>query len=183
MSAQMDRTRLAYPEWKRAHVALQACAPYRRNLLTGRYEYVSPVVEECTGFSADEMYAMPSEAWLARIHPEDRHRVHEEIGRLAAGRGTLIEYRFQHKDGQYRWMAQRVDVQPGLDGSSLHCVGFLRRLERAECVGQAVAVAHWPSRVRTGRSGYRAPVPGWNDVPLPLAPGSVRSESQRCAVY
>ncbi len=118
---------------RRSPEALQECAAYRQNLATGQFEYVSPVVEQLTGFSADEMYAMPPDAWLARIHPADRPRVRGGIERGVSGGCGVIAYRFQHKDGKFRWLAQWVDLEPRFDGSLFHCVGFLRRLDTAAC--------------------------------------------------
>ncbi len=133
MSSQVDGSGLKIPDRRGGLLELRGCAPYRRNLHTGQFEYVSPVVEELTGFSAEETYAMPPEEWLARIHPEDRRKLRRKIERPAARGRAVIEYRFRHKDGEFRWIAQRVDVEPEFGGPPLHCIGFLRRRELTAC--------------------------------------------------
>jgi PAS domain S-box-containing protein len=107
---------------------LARCAAYRQNLRTGRYEYVSPMIEETVGFSADEVYGMTAELWLARVHPGDRPRVHAELMRIAAGGSSKLEYRFRHKDGRYCWVADRADVLPEPEEFQVHRVGILRLL-------------------------------------------------------
>ncbi len=133
MSSQMNGSNPKNPARRRALLTLEECAAYRRNLHTGQFEYVSPVVEELTGFSDAEMYAMPPDEWLARIHPEDRRKLYREINRAATNGCTFVQYRFRHKGGKFRWIVQRLDVVPEFGGPPHHCVGFLRRPECAGC--------------------------------------------------
>ena len=129
MNSRMDDMTGDNPERMRADVALRECAAYRWNLRMKRYEYVSPVIAEVTGFSAEEVYAMSPEDWLARIHPEDRLNSSFDIARITSGGRSVMEYRFQHKNGQYRWMADRADVSPETEESPRCVVGFWRKLE------------------------------------------------------
>jgi PAS domain S-box-containing protein len=129
MSNRLNGGVVEAPAHLRPHAVLRECAAYRRNLETGTYEYVSPMIEAVTGFSADEMYAMTPTDWLTRIHPEDCPRLVREAERLAAGDRVVLEYRFRHKDGQYHRMAERADIQPEPDGRPRRSVGFLRSLE------------------------------------------------------
>jgi PAS domain S-box-containing protein len=128
MSARVNGGAMGAPARPRPHAVLRECAAYRRNLQTGTYEYVSPVIEAVTGFSADEMYTMTPADWLNRIHPEDCLRLVFEVERLTAGGRAVLEYRFQHKDGRYRWVAERADIQPEPDGLPRRSVGFIRSL-------------------------------------------------------
>ncbi len=123
-------------------------AAYRWNLQTGHYDYMSPVIEQIIGLSAEEMCALSLDENLARIHPEDRVQVAYELTRSLAGGRSILEYRFQHRDGQYRWVADHIDVLTDSEGWPLARVGFLRDiterklLEEAWCEG--AAVGRWP---------------------------------------
>ncbi len=127
-------------------------AAYRWNLQTGHYDYMSPVIEQVIGLSAEEMCALSLDENLARIHPEDRIQVAYELTRTLAGGRSILEYRFQHKDGQYRWVADHIDVLTDPEGRPLACIGFLRDiterklLEEAWCEGTAVVARRpkWP---------------------------------------
>ncbi|HYR10863.1 MAG TPA: EAL domain-containing protein [Longimicrobium sp.] len=67
--------------------------------------YFSPRWKEIVG---GEMGADPA-AWFARIHPEDRQRVHAELLKPAQPSGNHFqsEHRILHADGGYRWVLVR----------------------------------------------------------------------------
>jgi PAS domain S-box-containing protein len=48
---------------------------------------------------------VPTEGWIAFVHPEDRERARERFGQCVAERGTYVdEFRMQRFDGEYRWV-------------------------------------------------------------------------------
>jgi PAS domain S-box-containing protein len=103
-------------------------AAYRRDLRRDLYEYLSPVIEQIVGFSSREMNKLPVEQVLARIHPDDMERVRRELAEAeATGMGT-IEYRFQCKDGTYRWLADYFVVQKDEEGRPLYYNGSVRNI-------------------------------------------------------
>jgi PAS domain S-box-containing protein len=64
--------------------------------------------------------------WINHIHPEDRHRVLAGLNQFVA-RGSHTyehEYRFQHKDGDYRWMHDALRIVPDAAGEPLEIVGY-----------------------------------------------------------
>jgi len=66
-------------------------------------DYVSPKVEQVTGYSAAVWLATPG-LWLARVHPEDRLRVLQAQQQLREEGQLEYEYRFLHADGRCRWI-------------------------------------------------------------------------------
>ncbi len=103
-------------------------AAYRRDLRQDRYEYVSPVVEQIIGFSPEEIKELTKEQVFASVHPEDAQRVRRELGEAeTTGMGT-IEYRFQCKDGAYRWLADYFVVQKDEEGRPLYYNGSIRNI-------------------------------------------------------
>jgi PAS domain S-box-containing protein len=108
-------------------------AAYRRNLQSDRYDYVSPVIEQITGLSAEEINEMGIDEVLDRIHRDDRSPVASEIEHsIDAGWGTL-EYRFRCKDGQYRWLSDRFTIIRDKEGRPRFRSGTVRDItERKE---------------------------------------------------
>ncbi len=101
-------------------------AAYRRNLLTDRYEYVGPEIEELIGYTSEEMSAMSLDDLHEHVHPDDRQRTAERIEQvLRDGRG-MLEYRFRSKDGEYRWLADSISMFADEEGPPLYYVGIVR---------------------------------------------------------
>ncbi len=101
---------------------------YRRDLRHDRYEYLSPVIEQMTGFSPEEMNELTKEQVLVRVHPEDVERVRHELNEAErTGTGT-IEYRFQCKDGTYCWLADYFVVQKDEEGRPRYYSGSVRNI-------------------------------------------------------
>lgn len=70
-----------------------------------RTVYVSPRVEAVWGMTAEALYADP-QAWMKRLHPDDRTRV---LATLEASRegDYEIEYRIVRPGGEIRWVRDR----------------------------------------------------------------------------
>ena len=82
---------------------------YRRNALSGTYEYVSPIIKKIVGYTQEEMVNMTVSELLDKIHSEDLPRLRTLI-RGATQNDEVsyeFEYRFLCKDGNYRWLVDR----------------------------------------------------------------------------
>ena len=84
--------------------------------------FVSENVSKAFGYEAAEVLETPH-FWHDHIHPEDRPGVVAKLATLATEGQQSLEYRFQHKDGSYRWL--RDDARLLRDGSrrALEIVG------------------------------------------------------------
>lgn len=80
------------------------------DLIQHKY-YYSPRWKGMIGFADDEL-ANTYETWEARLHPEDRERVLQRVDECLSGRShsAELEFRFQHKDGSFRWVLSRGAV-------------------------------------------------------------------------
>ena len=67
-----------------------------------RCTFVSRNLLATIGYAPEEMIADP-EFWLARLHPEDRAPVLAHFPPEGVPESGVIEYRFRHADGSYRW--------------------------------------------------------------------------------
>ncbi len=88
--------------------------------------FFSPMWRKMRGIGLDEKVDPSREAWLERIHPDDRKHIIEETGRQNAGElaQNSFEYRERHRDGHYMWILSRgrpVEWMP--DGSVARIIG------------------------------------------------------------
>jgi len=66
--------------------------------------YVSPQIQEITGYSASEWLADPT-FWLKQVHPEDVDRVLKEIRTTNQSLTDFnLDYRVLHRDGHIVWL-------------------------------------------------------------------------------
>ena len=99
---------------------------YRRNLLTDQYDYISPASTQVVGFTPEEMAGMSIDDLFQRIHPDDVELVMEALRQSEQeGKGRL-SYRFLHKNGQYRWLADYLTVIKDESGKPLYRGGITR---------------------------------------------------------
>jgi PAS domain S-box-containing protein len=85
---------------------------YKRNLQTNSYEYLSPVFARISGYTQEEMNAMPLDFVINLFHPEDVTETMRAITNALNNPSDeyQVNYRFKHKDGQYRWFHDKFTV-------------------------------------------------------------------------
>lgn len=118
-------------------------AIYRRNLLTGCYDYFSPSVERLTGFRPEELIGCSVVHTLDRIHPDDREQARQivqQAEREAAASG-YAEYRYLHRDGTYRWFADQFKVVRDPATQQLYWIGAVRDITERKLAQEAAAAA------------------------------------------
>jgi PAS domain S-box-containing protein len=72
----------------------------------GKFQYVSPLFEEISGYTSDELVGTYS---LGYVHPEDREVVREKVIESLKGRSSSpYEFRFMRKDGEPIWILEKV---------------------------------------------------------------------------
>lgn len=76
------------------------------------------------GYSAGEIGGDPEE-WFGRIHPGDRRRAKNELCRHLSGSTDHLvsEYRMRHRDGSWRWFANRGSAARDEEGKPIRLVG------------------------------------------------------------
>ncbi|MCB2310912.1 PAS domain-containing protein [Clostridium tagluense] len=92
-------------------------ASYRRNVVTDKYDYMSPVFERLTGYTLEEILVMNENTVFKKIHPDDSddviQRIKEASTKNGASETIAIEYRFLCKNGEYRWFLDRFTSVKG----------------------------------------------------------------------
>ena len=87
--------------------------------------YISPRVEELTGYTPDEWCA-DLNIWIKSIHPEDQGRIAERDQRThESGERFQEEYRFIRRDGRVIWIKEDTNLIRDRDGNRLYWQGLL----------------------------------------------------------
>jgi diguanylate cyclase (GGDEF)-like protein/PAS domain S-box-containing protein len=111
----------------RWHYALEAARQgvWDHDARTGRMFY-SPMWRTMRGIPQDEVIDDRQEAWVERLHPDDRERIRSTVSRQNLGDDgyDILEYRERHRDGHYIWILSRgKPVEWDAEGNVLRTVG------------------------------------------------------------
>lgn len=85
--------------------------------------YVSPNVRDHLGYDAADFTDRPG-FWASRIHPDDRERILAGLAAIRDATTHTHEYRFQHKDGGWRWVRADMRVIRDAGGAPQELVGY-----------------------------------------------------------
>lgn len=116
-------------------------ALYRLNLLTGRYEYISPAFERVVGRSAEEMGSQAAEEAMGWIHPDDLPMVAAGLACLEETGSAEVEYRLRDRDGRYRWISNHLSLVRDESGRPLYRDGVVRDVTAQKGAEQALAAS------------------------------------------
>jgi PAS domain S-box-containing protein len=84
---------------------------YRRDLRSDRFVYLSPAARRVLGASVEFLAEMPTDAFIDRIHPDDRELVRTALRDAAESGSAGLEYRFRDDAGSFRWLCDTFTVQ------------------------------------------------------------------------
>jgi PAS domain S-box-containing protein len=90
--------------------------------------WVSDNVTEMTGYTVDE-YCTEG-LWFSRLHPDDVDQLISSMEGMQPGTVYESEYRWQHKDGHYLWLADRGRLLRGQGDELELCGAALETTER-----------------------------------------------------
>ncbi len=97
-----------------------------------RLSYLSANIERLTGFSATHFLQHPATA-SERLHPDDQARVREHLRRAASDGAELnLQYRWRHRDGQYRWIEDRATINRNPMTGKTELVGNWRDISQSK---------------------------------------------------
>jgi PAS domain S-box-containing protein len=92
---------------------------------------------EMLKYEANEFVGNPK-FWADHIHPEDRPRVFADLPRVFEHGYYTHEYRFQEKDGTYRWMHDELRLLRDGKGNPIEIVGYWIDITRRKQAQEAL---------------------------------------------
>jgi two-component system phosphate regulon sensor histidine kinase PhoR len=114
--------------------ALPVVAWLTQQLPDGETLYVSPAIEELTGYEGSDWHSR-LDVYSSHVHPDDRERVLEELEQVQDGTPLRIEYRLLARDGRIVWVREESTTVRDATGDPQYVQTFLRDIgerKRAE---------------------------------------------------
>jgi PAS domain S-box-containing protein len=111
---------------------------YRINLVTGKFEFISPSVETIMGYSQDEIMALDPTASLALVHPGDIDILLDAQAQSDKTGNGIAEYRQRTKNGEYRWLSNHMSIIKNNTGVPLYRDGNIRDITEHRRVEEAI---------------------------------------------
>ncbi|NLG49365.1 MAG: PAS domain S-box protein [Chloroflexi bacterium] len=115
------------------------------DLRTNELAYANPSISAITGFSPEEIHDIGAEGVIGRVHPDDRpyyltcmRELLEAVRSTRTPQGQELEYRWLHKDGDYRWFHNSRTVLLDEQGQLLAMVGTFRNVTARKNTEQAL---------------------------------------------
>jgi len=84
--------------------------------------WLSGQIEKISGFTAEHFTGNPG-FWESRLHPEDRAHVLRVLGNIFDEKLIMVEYRWQHADGRYRWFEDNAILVRDGNGDPKEIIG------------------------------------------------------------
>lgn len=136
----------------------------------GNYKalFVSENVKLQLGYEPREFVQDP-EFWAKHIHPEDRPRVLDELQKDLGDRFHTHEYRFMHKDGNYRWLYDQLRLVRDAGGHPLEIIGYLVDITKRKQAEEALKQSE--EKLRESEEKYRVLLAHVNDAIFVLQGG------------
>ncbi|MEE3717245.1 PAS domain S-box protein [Tumidithrix elongata RA019] len=85
--------------------------------------FISDNVLETTGYEPKD-FLLDSGFWAHQIHPADAPKIFSDLAELAEKRHLIHEYRFLHRDGNFRWMRDEMRLICDRQGTPIEIVGY-----------------------------------------------------------
>jgi diguanylate cyclase len=110
--------------------------------MVDRRAFFSRTWKKMRGYGPDDELDGSYEAWIARIHPDDRDRIVDTVQRQNSGElpYNAFEYRERHRDGRWIWILSRgKPVEWMADGRPARVIGTDTDITALKAVERALA--------------------------------------------
>jgi two-component system, cell cycle sensor histidine kinase and response regulator CckA len=107
--------------------------------------FISDNVVSQFGYSPSD-FVNSASFWMERIHPEDAPVITNELRDLAEHIHQVHEYRFRHKNGEYRWIRDELNLICQEDGIPLEILGTLVDVTEIRRAEESLRRSEWRYR-------------------------------------
>lgn len=95
----------------------------REDLSDWHFTYLGDRVVSMLGYESKEFVGHP-EFWHNHVHPDDLPSIMAQVARFWKDGQYTFEYRFLHRDGNYRWIREEAKVVRDADGKPIEVNGY-----------------------------------------------------------
>ncbi len=101
---------------------------HRFDLRKRKYTFLSPALEDLTGFGVVELMMMSDDDFFSRVHPDDRENYREYLTEVTASdeKRPPVTYRWRIKSGEYRWISDTRRAIRDDEGHATALIGVSR---------------------------------------------------------
>ncbi|MEB3280294.1 MAG: PAS domain S-box protein [Lyngbya sp.] len=106
---------------------------------TGDYgaTYMSQTIKSITGYQACE-FVEQSEFWAVRVHPDDVQKTFAQLSGVLETGTEILEYRFLHKNGTYRWIRDELKLLCDQTHQSTELIGYMIDITERKQIEEAL---------------------------------------------
>ena len=106
---------------------------YKVDLQTDVFEYISPNVEQLSGYTVEQWQEARFSGMLSQCHPDDIPEIQSALAELGRQRRpeqrcAILNYRWMDNFGQWRWCADHLQVVADQYGQPIALVGCVREI-------------------------------------------------------
>ncbi len=99
--------------------------------------YMSQTIYSITGYQAWE-FVDTSRFWANHVHPEDLEQTFTQLSRIIESGSEILEYRFLHRDGTYRWIRDELKLIRDHISQSTEIVGYMIDITKPKQIEEAL---------------------------------------------
>lgn len=116
---------------------------YRKNLTSGRYDYISHAFGAHLGYPQREFTQFDQTDIAAMVHPDDRKSYMSLLQTLKTASQThptqtFVEFRMRHKDGDYLWFRDHIAVVNNENHEAEAIIGSSREVTQLRIVEEGL---------------------------------------------
>ena len=120
-------------------------------------DYISPRIEQLTGYRAEALLAGDAQGFTRLILPEDAAALAPVLSESIRQQGRYeLRYRIRHRDGRLRWIWELGSAHPAVDGGAASLTGVLFDITERETAQQAMGLLRGGVEARVGGDFFLA---------------------------
>jgi PAS domain S-box-containing protein len=134
------------------------------------WDYINDTCYWGEGFTRDFGYdpetLSDKDFWVNHVHPEDHHRILNEIHQLAAEGASkwLNEYRFQKMDGSYAYVLDRSIIIRDKNGCAIRLIGAVQDITEKKNLQRLLDKANRLAKIGSWEIDVESATVYWSDI-------------------
>ncbi|MDY7021470.1 MAG: PAS domain S-box protein [Cyanobacteriota bacterium] len=99
--------------------------------------YVSQTIQSITGYQPYQ-FIEKAKFWVKQVHPDDLEQILGQVSEISENQTKILEYRFLHQDGIYRWLRNELKLIDNRTDSSPEFLGYITDITERKQIEEAL---------------------------------------------